>query len=143
MTAKGILGGEIIAVVIVIALIMGYLHYKKAETKTRAEKIAAEKYVATHPPAQQRTVEALVLEHECTTPCSANIAWKFKIRTDGHPLRIKFQGVRDEVTYPGEGDFQAPPKMTSGETKFVSADKEHPNVRVQVYRKIATVQRGR
>lgn len=83
-----------------------------------------------------RPKEALLLEQECWTPCSAYIAWKFKIRTDGQPIKIKFQGVADPVEYPGEGDFKAPANMLSGETEFVSLDKERPHIRVQVYKKI-------
>ncbi|MEX2052534.1 MAG: hypothetical protein WD991_02485 [Candidatus Paceibacterota bacterium] len=97
---------------------------------------------ATPPPAPVEMVEALVLEHECLTPCSADIAWRFKIRTDGRPLSVKFQGVGQAVTYPGEGDFKAPSSMRSGETQFVSPDESHPHVRVQVYRKV-TVPSGR
>ena len=108
------------------------------------EKAKAAEYVKARPPAPTlqapAVVEALVLEHECTTPCSANIAWPFKIRGEGHPLRIKFQGVADWVSYAGEGDFQAPSQMRSGETQFVSLDPKRPHVRVQVYRKITVRQ---
>jgi hypothetical protein len=143
---KGVAPGWIWMVLIATCLLLAIFggikscndNNKKAVEKSKAEKVAAEKFNAAHPPAPAaKQTEALVLEKECLTPCSANIAWKFKIRTDGRPLRIKFQGVHDEVSYPGEGDFQVPPEMTSGETTFISSDNEHPHVRVQVYRRIS------
>ena len=50
MSAKGILGGEIVAAVVVIALVWGYSHHKNTEQKAKAEQVAAEKYAAEHPP---------------------------------------------------------------------------------------------
>ena len=51
MSTKGIIGGIIIAAVIVLTLVWGYSHYKKTKQKAKAERVAAEKYAAAHPPA--------------------------------------------------------------------------------------------
>lgn len=81
------------------------------------------------------TTEALVLERECYTPCSVNIAWRFRIlRTEA--IRVKWNGFDGWIEYPAKGDLRAPSQMRSGQTEFESADPEHPTVRVQVYRKV-------
>ena len=134
MTGKGALGGAVIVATIVGVIVTAHFTHKTTAPQaiTQPNRSQAPAYAQTEP-----TVDALVLEHECVTPCSANIAWRFKIRTEGHPLQIQFKGVVNPVTFPGEGDFQAPEKMQSGETFFVSSEKEHPNVRVQVYRVVS------
>lgn len=81
------------------------------------------------------TTEALVLERECYTPCSVNIAWRFRIlRTEA--IRIKWNGFDGWMKYPAKGDLKAPSQMRSGQTDIESDDPQHPNVRVQVYRKV-------
>ena len=131
---------------LVLAAVYGHSKYADLRTRIEDEKTAvtqkAVEYAKTNPPARSQApvsfTDALVLDHECLTPCSTNIAWKFQIRVVGSfALRIKFQGVADWVDYPaGEGDFHAPEKMQSGETFFASPDKKPP-VRVQVYRVIS------
>lgn len=123
------------------ALVLGIFYakhqYNEHKEKVAAEEVRAAAYVDAHPPTSTTLpVEALVLEHECLTPCSANITWRFKIRTDGHPLRIKFQGIKGWKDFPAEGDFQAPTQMRSGDTEFVSSDPRHPHIRVQVYKRV-------
>jgi hypothetical protein len=86
------------------------------------------------PPPPQSTTEALVLEHECETPCSAIIAWRFKIVWGDNPLRITYPGGQVVDRRGQDRDFQAPSSMMSGETKFESLDPDHPHFRVQVYR---------
>lgn len=80
--------------------------------------------------------EALVLRFEGLTPCSTRIAWPFRIQRDGKDIQVKWPGVREPVTYSGEGDTVAPPEMRSGDTKFVSPDPSNPHVRVRVYERI-------
>ncbi|KKQ20800.1 MAG: hypothetical protein US33_C0012G0013 [Parcubacteria group bacterium GW2011_GWC1_36_9] len=81
------------------------------------------------------TVEALVLTYEGITPCSSFVGWSYKVRTDGHPLRIKYKGC-EWVERPSEGNFEAPKTFEPGDALFASPDLLHPNVRVQVYKKI-------
>jgi hypothetical protein len=83
---------------------------------------------------QQHAVEALVLEHECYTPCSANIAWRFKIIWGDNPLRITYPGGQVVDRRGKDEDFQAPSNMQSGETKFESLEPNNPHFRVRVYR---------
>lgn len=134
----------LMVVVIIIALVAwGVSRLGNASEEANAAKAEqkATAPAATSPPAARyapvQTQNALVLMNECYTPCSAPIAWRFHIRTEGHPLDISFQGVAKPVRYPGEGDFAAPPEMRSGETKFESPDETRPHVRVQVYKVIA------
>lgn len=80
--------------------------------------------------ATAKTAETLKRE---VTPCSIHIKkGKFDIWTDGHPVWIKFNGVQEWVSYPGQGDFQAPSGILPGEMLIVSSDPEYPNIRVQV-----------
>ncbi|MFZ3011721.1 MAG: hypothetical protein WA060_01845 [Minisyncoccia bacterium] len=132
-------------IVTVVFLFTGFLIYSGVKLGTSAVSSwwSEKEEEETKPPDNKPTstyyhqpTEALVLMHECYTPCSTQIAWSFKIRTEGRPLRITFSGVRDSVSYPGEGDFRAPSQMRSGETFFDSPDKKNPHVRVQVYRKV-------
>lgn len=80
-------------------------------------------------------MEVLVPTETCWTPCSAYVGWGYKVRTDGDPLQIKYQGC-DWFDQPGKGDFSAPKGFRPGNAQFVSGDKEHLNVRVQIYRKV-------
>ena len=98
---------------------------KKTRTEERVEQHTS------HEP-----VEALVLEKECLTPCEVNIAWKFRIQSEGLPIRITFKGVKEPVSYPGEGDFKAPKEMRSGNTLIESAVPERTTIPIKVYRKI-------
>lgn len=98
------------------------------------EKESGECVEGTPPvPAVTATTEALVLESECYTPCSGNIpAGRFKIRTDGHPLRVKFKGL-GWFALPAEGDVLFPDGIEDGNAEFFSSDS---HVRVQVYKRI-------
>ncbi|OGI73695.1 hypothetical protein A3D42_00540 [Candidatus Nomurabacteria bacterium RIFCSPHIGHO2_02_FULL_41_18] len=128
--APGWAWATLVILLLVLAIVGGVRSCNAARTEqeaARAEQAA---------PRSVPMIEALLLERECWTPCDANIAWPFKIRTEGRPLRIKFQGVAGWTDYPGEGDFRAPSNMQSGETQFVSPDEENLHVRVQVYRKV-------
>lgn len=117
--------GAVLGVLLLVLLFKGGCSHK-AKTPPAPSKVS----VTTAP----ETVEALVLMHEEDTPCSAYIDYKFRIRTEGHPLNIKFQGVKDPVIYPGEGKFDVPPESKAGELFFTSPDPLHPNVRVQIYK---------
>ncbi|MDD5721477.1 MAG: hypothetical protein PHT16_03485 [Candidatus Pacebacteria bacterium] len=138
-----------LATAIIFAVVWGSnwiaTKWSKKEAKKAAEEKAKE-IAKTQPPTQtasRQKVEALVLDNECLTPCSGNIpAGRFKIRTDGHPLRIKFKGVHDWVEHPAEGEAKSPSGVEPGEAQFVSSDKENPHVKVWVYKKI-TVPGGR
>jgi hypothetical protein len=122
--------GVVVVICLLLAIIVGVSScHKKAEAK----KAKAAQQVANAP--ATATVEALVLVQECYTPCSSFVGWSYKIRTDGHPLRIKYQGS-DWIDYPAEGNTNTPATFTPGETFFESSDPLHPNVRVQVYQKI-------
>lgn len=79
-------------------------------------------------------VEALILEKECLTPCEVKIAWKFRIQSEGLPIKITFKGVKEPVSYPGEGDFKAPKEMRSGETLIESAVPGRITIPIKVYR---------
>jgi hypothetical protein len=120
--------GVIIAIVLILFAVTGI---RSCNAKREAKKASAYSSSASAAP----SVEALVLEKECFTPCSADIEWPFKIRTDGDPLRIKFQGT-GWFDHPGKGYVQAPSQMQSGNTEFISPDEKNPRVRVQVYRKV-------
>ena len=85
-------------------------------------------------PAPTPTREALVLEHECFTPCKANIQWRFKIIWGDNPLRITYPGGQIVDRHGQDEDFQAPSNMRSGDVQFASLDPEHQHFRVQVYR---------
>lgn len=101
-------------------------------------------------PSQQKQIYVpapgtLVLESTCWTPCSANLQpHPTKIRTDGDPLWIKYQGVQHWSPHPGKGAVEFPPGVEVGETKFVSRDSsdtiegkedsKNPHVQVWVYR---------
>ena len=126
----------LVCLFILVALVLTHKSPKEIQdSKEKKEKKAEEsrrpQYVA--PPALNR--EALVLMHECYTPCNANIQWRFKIRTDGQAIRVKFQGVKDWFIIPAEGDVQCPQQLRSGMTEFQSNEK-NPHIRVQVYQKI-------
>ncbi len=121
----------ILVIIVCLTMFAGWCGGDEDEEKNGAPVV----YYAPAAPVQM--VEALTLEHECITPCSGYIGWRAKIRTEGRPVSIKFQGVAEPVIYPGEGDFVGPPGMRSGETFYVSPDPERPNIRVQVYRKIS------
>lgn len=77
-------------------------------------------------------VEALVLENECFTPCSSFVGLNYNIRTEGDPLRIKYNGC-DWIDRPAKGATKAPKCFRPGEAQFASSDL---HVKVQVYRKI-------
>lgn len=135
-SAGGSSGTTLIRVGLILLILIVVVVRNRYFTPEEEEKVSSSKKTTTYTPAAATaTVEALVLEHECYTPCNANIAWRFKIRTEGNPIRIKFTGVRDWVEYPGEGDFKAPASMDSGDTRFESSNPKRPNVRVWVYRK--------
>lgn len=110
---------------------------KKEEKERRKKEPTATTQQYVPPP---QPVEALVLMHECMTPCSADIQWKFKIRTDGHAIKVKFPGM-SWYNMPAEGDVKFPFTMNAGEAFFASLDEKNPNVRVQVYKKITTYER--
>ncbi len=87
------------------------------------------------------TREVLIPFCEGVTPCPLTIPeGKFKIRTDGDPIRIKFQGIDHWVDYPGKGDFQVPTGVEPGEAQAASLDPKNLGVRVQVYRKVTVRQ---
>jgi len=91
---------------------------------------------ASPPPAPDTEVrEALILEKECVTPCSVKITFRFKIRTDGDPLWIRYPCVDTLVPHPGKGEGKVPPEMCSGETFLTSRDSANPHVRTWTYRK--------
>jgi hypothetical protein len=164
MTGKGALGSGIIALTIVLSVIYG-IHSAKAEAKAEKRgmtdssvcrntdeewvKIPASSYkdhagdcIAGTPPAPPpppRMVEALVLEHECNTPCSAFVGWSYKVRTDGDSIRIKYQGCTDWFDQPAKEDKPAPKCFQPGEAQFASPLDE--KVKVWVYKRI-TVQGG-
>jgi hypothetical protein len=81
-------------------------------------------------------VEALVLEKECLTPCEVSIAWRFRIQSEGLPIKVTFKGVKEPVSYPGEGDFKAPKEMRSGDTLIESAVPERTTIPIKVYRRV-------
>ncbi len=86
------------------------------------------------PPPPQQTVEALVPKGECVTPCSNFVGYDYKIRTDGDPLRIKYNGC-DWVDRPARGLF-TPKCFNPGDTEFESPDKANPHVKVWVYERV-------
>ena len=90
---------------------------------------------STAPVAAKPAEDALVLKSEKVTPCEAFVGYNYKIRTDGHPLRIKFKGC-DWIEFPAEGDFSPPATFEAGEARFASPDRLHQNVKVQVYEKV-------
>ena len=85
---------------------------------------------------EHEPVEALVLEKECLTPCEVKIAWKFRIQSEGLPIKVTFKGVKEPVSYPGEGDFRAPKEMRSGETLIESAVPGRTTIPIKVYRRV-------
>jgi hypothetical protein len=91
---------------------------------------------AVYTPPSHIPQEALVLQHECLTPCSSFVGWSYKIRTDGDPLRIKYNGC-DWFDQPARGQFQAPKCFQPGEAQFKSPEEKNPHVQVWVYQKIA------
>ncbi|MFA6353906.1 MAG: hypothetical protein WCW93_03160 [Candidatus Paceibacterota bacterium] len=91
------------------------------------------------PPAPVKQVKALVLENECLTPCKSFVGWSYQVRTDGDPIRIKYQNA-DWFDQPGQGDFQAPKGFQPGEAVFLSSDKKKPHVKVWVYKEISVLQ---
>ena len=102
------------------------------------------------PPATTATTEALVLQDECYTRCTVKLhAYKTKIRTDGDPLWIKFQGVEHWFPHPGKGEVDLPSGVQEGDAEFVSRDpsdptegkedSKNPKVRVWIYR-VVTIQ---
>lgn len=119
--------------------LQGYQAYSK---KKEADEAAKADYKATHPTAlvaQQsvaatHTVEALIPTTECWTPCSAYVGWSYKVRTDGDPIRIKYNGA-DWFNQPAQGNFEAPDGFRPGDAQFVSSKEENPHVHVQVYRR--------
>lgn len=98
-------------------------------------RLGTSKPATAHPPAPAtQPVESLVLEHECLTPCSANISYRFEVIWGDSPLRITYPGGQIVDRRGKDEDFQAPSNIRSGETKFVSLDPLRPNFRVRVYR---------
>jgi hypothetical protein len=173
MTGKGALGGVIVTLTLVLAIVYGTCQHTASVKKAKADKKLAANLgncqneetgkwdkiptgfyrgsggvcvEGTPPPPPPTTyyapVEALVLEHECVTPSSSFVGWGYKVRTDGDPLRIKYNGCSEWFEQPARGQFQAPGCFTPGEALFASRDEKNPHVKVWVYRKI-TVQGGR
>ena len=131
-----------IAVLIIGATVGIFYLVTTSSASAKAARKAAEeeaKKAAAATQQQQRVVapvEALVLEHECLTPCGSFVGWNYKVRTDGHPFRIKYQG-----TGWVKGGDKVPETFEPGEAEFVSDDSNNLHVLVQVYKKI-TVPRG-
>jgi len=126
MSVKGIIGGGIILVTVVMAIVIGYATRDKTTVTAVAKTSIA-------PPPPPQTVEALVPEHECLTPCTAFVGWQYKVRTDGDPLRIKYHDCADWFDQPAKGQFDAPKCFRPGEAEFESSDKTNPHVQVWVY----------
>lgn len=115
-----------------IALVLTVVNCRHKYT---VAKQAAKEFARTNrPPAAPETVEALVLVQECYTPCSSFVGWDYKIRTDGHPLLITGEWGKWEL--PSEGDVKAPKTFKAGEASLESPDTLHPNIRVQMYKKV-------
>jgi len=141
-TGKPFPWGTFVTIIMVLLIVWGtrgckqHLKKAKVEKQARAEqRAAAAQLVATSTAA----TEALVLTYKGLTPCKSFVGWDYKVRTDGHPLRIKYQGC-DWIDRPAEGDFNAPSTFQPGEAFFVSPDTNRPNVRVQVYKKVTIQQ---
>lgn len=98
--------------------------------KAQVEEKTVEQHTSHEP------VEALVLEKECLTPCEVSIAWRFRIQSEGLPIKVTFKGVKEPVSYPGEGDFRAPKEMRSGDTLIESAVPGRVTVPIKVYRRV-------
>jgi len=130
---------------VIVALLLFFVIFggvRSCNAKREARKAATASYAAAHPSAPTvAPVEALVLMHECFTPCSAFVGWSYKVRTDGDPIRIKYQGA-DWFDQPARGNFKAPKGFQPGEAQFASSDETNPHVKVCVYKKII-VQGGR
>jgi len=128
----------IITVIFIIWGVRGCALDRKqnAEAKKAAEDLVAQKAASAQvvTPSTEM-VEALVPVYEGYTPCTNFVGWDYKIRTDGHPLRIKYQEC-DWIDRPSEGDFKVPETFRPGETIFVSTNLEHLNIRVQIYKKV-------
>lgn len=105
---------------------------KGAEAETKKAQVSA----IQPTPTRETATEALVLMYECYTPCSYKIQWKFKLQTDGHPLKVKFHGMSNWYTLPAEGNVKIPFTMNVGEAYFESVDNKP--VRVEVYRRTTT-----
>ena len=123
----------VVVLLLVVASVKSCNDWRAEKKVERAEKKAAD--AAAHPPAPSATrpIEALVLEHECLTPCSTNINYKFKVIWGDSPLRIVYPGGITVDRHGKDEDFQAP-SFNSGEVKFASLDPLRPNFRVQVYK---------
>jgi len=80
-------------------------------------------------------VEMLEKVFEKYTPCSGFVGWGCVVRSDGYPLRIKYNNC-NWVEISGKGEGTATPEtFRPGEAEFVSPDPLHP-VRVRVYKKV-------
>lgn len=80
------------------------------------------------------TTEANVLVKEGFTPLTVDIHYKFQFRTEGKPINVKFNGIEEVVPFAGEGDFNAPKNLRSGETIITSGDTNHLKIWVKVYK---------
>jgi len=78
--------------------------------------------------------EADMLVQEGYTPLTVDINYKFQFRTEGKPINVKFNGIREVVSYSGEGSFKAPLNMLAGETVITSGDTLNPRIWVKVYK---------
>ena len=86
--------------------------------------------------AQPEMVEALVPVFEGYTPCSSFVGWEYVVRSDGYPLRIKYQRS-DWIEISGKGEEnEAPKTFQPGEAQFVSPDPLNLKVPVHIYKKV-------
>jgi hypothetical protein len=75
-------------------------------------------------------------ESECYTPCTLYVGWEGVIKTDGQPVRVKFNGKVEWLDLSGRANDKIPlEKFAPGEAQFASPDEAHPHFRVQVYKK--------
>ncbi len=89
----------------------------------------------------EKVPTALVLMQEGWTPLTVDIEYAFHIQTDGEPINVKLQGIRDPVAYSGKGEINVPPNYLSGNAVITSNNENKPSVWAKVF-KVVEIKEG-
>lgn len=127
MTVKFHRSWGFVGTLFVIGLILYYCHSNEKKGDNNKTDNTTETTVTRPIPG------SLLPMYSGYTPCDVFIGWKFKIKTDGSPITVKFKGVANKIAYPGTGRFDAPSNFQSGFQHIESGDPANPVVYVEVY----------
>ena len=113
-----------------IITIFFILHHCYGETKNNDDGNNS----TTEQTTPNNTQEVEVLMYEGYTPCDVKINYHPRIRTEGFPLLIKWNGIKEPIPYDGVGDFNKPIPWKWGMQHIESRDSANPRVPIKVYK---------